>query len=284
VFDQGPSAKREASSLRGAYHRYVSHLFGADAEFPAGRTTAGPGMSWYLGDARIRVLAANGNTYGRAHDIDLDPATRGHGDFDENCGSIALLIRLGQFELYTAGDQTSDDWRGFVDAEMAVVRSTALGNNRDIDVFKVNHHGSESSNGPRFLHALDPEVAIVSSDLTAHGIPKAVTIQELTRNDATVYITGNALDEDSSFTDSPSTTHDDAFIDPPVGSVLNDVGDIHIYVSRSGDRYVVVIGDEAHEYSALDRENPHAFAYAENEYPGDREVRLDPDGLPRCKL
>jgi hypothetical protein len=117
---------------------------------------------------------------------------------------------------------------------MTWTRTPCIIEYRDIDVFKVNHHGSESSNGPRFLHALDPEVAIISSRLGQHHIPKAITVQELLTNGAVVYITGDALDEDGRFPSSNHTDRDDGFTEYPEDSVINAAGDVHIYVARNG--------------------------------------------------
>lgn len=282
VFDQGHSVKRDSDNPQTPYNRYRSYLFGANTEAPAGRRRPAPGDRWSLGRAEVRVLAVAGDTYREARDVDLDPSTRLRDDFDENCGSIALLVRLGQFELYTAGDQTTDDWRNFVDTEMAVVRSGALGNDPDIDVFKVSHHGSESSNGPRFLHAIDPEVAVISSELGQHGIPKAITVRELLRNGAFVYVTGDALDEEGGFTDSERTSLDDEFT-VPADSVFNDVGDLHIFVSRSGDRYWLIVGDEARQFSSRDSDHAHPLTDAESDYAAEKDLRVDGDGLTRCR-
>lgn len=280
VFDQGHSTKRESANPNTSYNRYASHLFGDDAVAPAGRRRPAPGDRWRVGRAEVRVLSVAGDTYRTSWDVDLDPSTRSRVDFDENCGSIALLVRLGQFEMFLGGDQTTDDWRGFVDTELAVVRSGALGNDPDIDVFKANHHGSESSNGPRFLHAIDPEVAVISSELGQHHIPKAITVRELLRNGAFVYITGDALENDGSLTDSDKTTLDDGFTIPD-DSVFNDVGDLHIYVSRDGERYWMIVGGEAHEFSSLDSDQPHTLTDAD--YADTKDLRLDGDQLPRCK-
>lgn len=288
VYDQGPSLRR---SGRARYTEYLTAVGDAndnghdDPGENSVRHTAEPGMRFDLGPATIRVLAVSGDTYGTANDIDLDPSTHANTRFDENCGSIALLVRLGQFELYTAGDQTSDAWRDFADTEIAVVRSSAFGNNRDIDVLKVNHHGSDSSNGPRFLHALDPEVAIISSEFHTARIPKTITIQELLKNGAVVLITGDAHDDedDGKFPKSVNTDWDDDFDDDDNPNVFNDVGDVHIYVARNGLSYRVVAGDYAEEFSARDSENIHEFSYDDDEYPPDQPVSVGSDGLPRCR-
>lgn len=285
VFDQGVSTKREGSGPSSPYARYERYLFGEDAVTPAARRTPAVGDRWRLGDAEIRLLAIAGDTYGTAEDVDLDPSTRpASREFDENCGSLALLVRLGQFELYLAGDQTSNDWRGFADTEMAVAGSNALGaGNRDVDVLKANHHGSDSSNGPRFLHVLDPEVAVITSEHTHHHLPKASTVQELVRNGTAVFVTGDGLDQDGRFPDSNHTDRDDGFEAPLGEGVYNDVGDVHLYVARDGERYQVQAGDSVWTFSSVDADNPHAFSYPDSLYPSGHELSLDEDGLPECR-
>ena len=39
-----------------------------------------------------------------------------------------------------------------------MVTSGAIPGSSDFDVFKVSHHGSDTSNSPSFIQALDPEV------------------------------------------------------------------------------------------------------------------------------
>ena len=51
---------------------------------------------------KIICVAVRGDTANEDNDLDLDPA-EGDKGFDENPGSVALLVRLGEFELYTAG-------------------------------------------------------------------------------------------------------------------------------------------------------------------------------------
>lgn len=239
VYDQGPSLKRSGAAR---YEQYLA--FAGDpndnGEEDAGeedfiRHRAQLGVHWTLGDATIRVVSVRGDTRGSQDDLNLDPSVA---DRDENPGSIALLITLGAFELYTAGDQTSDDWKPKPDAEIAVVTSGVLGSDNDVDVVKANHHGSDTSNGHDFVTALDPEVAVFSVDFRSdHRLPKLVSIQQFVNAGATVYITGNGHGPDGRFAQS-SVADDDNFI-PPAGTVFNDAGDVHILVSTDGTRYRV---------------------------------------------
>lgn len=260
MYDQGPSLKR---SGKPNYEQYLAAVGDPndnmedddpDSGRPFIRKEARVGLRWTLGDATIKCLSARGDTKGSAHDIDLDPSNK---DIDENPGSIALLVQLGDFEFYTAGDQTSANWVGKPDTELSVVNSGVLGADNDIDVLKVNHHGSDTSTGTSFVQAIDPEVAVISSTLQGDGLPKMIAIKQLVDDHALVYITGNGRDEvTGTFTRSDEYEDDDDF-NPPAGSVINNAGDVHIYVSDDGSRYSVVAAGEELEFSAVDSDNPH---------------------------
>ena len=204
------------------------------------RQRAVVGQTFMVGAAQIKVVSVRGDTQGAGHDIDLDPSSA---DIDENPGSIALLVTLGEFEFYTAGDQTSDDWKHEDDTEIAVVNAGALGGESDIDVFKANHHGSDTSNGAAFIQALDPEVAVISSVSQGNDrLPKRIVVKTLIDNGALVYITGDGL-ENGNFADSGAVTSDDLWT-PPAGSFINSAGDVHILVSADGSRYRLIASME----------------------------------------
>ncbi len=113
-------------------------------------------------NVEIRCVAARGDTEGTANDLALIPATGGT-TFNENPGSIALLIRLGEFEFYTAGDQTDDDWKSEPKVEESVLNSGAIRGGNYIDLIKVSHHGSDTSTSDALVESMDPEVAVISS-------------------------------------------------------------------------------------------------------------------------
>lgn len=218
------------------------------------RRKARPGINWRIGDARARIVSVRGDTKGTAQDIGLDPT---QADIDENPGSVAVVVTLGEFEFYTAGDQTSDDWKqNMPDTEISVVDSGALGDSTDIDVLKVNHHGSDTSTGDAFVNALDPEVAIISSEFRSdHRLPRLTTIKQLVENDSIVYVTGNGKGPDSKFSQS-GHAEDDGY-EVPAGKVFNAVGDVHLLVDKDGRAYSVTAGGTSTRVSAVDSDNVH---------------------------
>ncbi len=123
AFDQGRSEDRSVTTATGRisyYGKYVAAVGDPDGDlvqdadepsFVRHRMAHGHLERIGLEDnVEIRCVAARGDTEGTANDLALNPATGGT-TFNENPGSIALLIRLGEFEFYTAGDQTDDDWK-----------------------------------------------------------------------------------------------------------------------------------------------------------------------------
>jgi hypothetical protein len=205
-------------------------------------------------NVEIRCVAVRGDTEGTANDLALDPATGG-ANFDENPGSIALLIRLGEFEFYTAGDQTDNDWKTKPAVEESVIRSGAVPGGNDIDLIKVSHHGSDTSTSDDLVESMDPEVAIISSTLTSHGLPKKIVIKQFQENRCFVLITGDGIDASTGdYTDSGATNEDDAFTVSDA-AVFNNQGNVTVLVSVDGSRYTVVGDSFAKTFSAVDGDN-----------------------------
>jgi len=262
MYDQGSSLKREDPIVTSAYGKYIEaagdtnrNLTQDSFEDSYVRKTARVGLHWKLGDAKIRCVSARGDTRGSNHDLpNRDPSVA---KIDENPGSIALYITLGEFEFYTAGDQTSDDWQNKPDTEMSVINSGVLGDNSDIDVLKVNHHGSDTSTGQEFVQALDPEVAIITAKHGTHHLPRMISIMQLIENSAKVFITGDGIDPATGTFSYSNQTNDDNGYLPDTTMFVNNAGDVHIYVSADGNSYKVVYGDLWEEYSSVDADNSH---------------------------
>jgi beta-lactamase superfamily II metal-dependent hydrolase len=123
------------------------------AVLPERRLTAEPGMVLDLGeDATATVIVVNGRfADGRA--IHLNPD-------EENEASIALLIRYGDFEYFTAGDLTGGGSPGGRETkDLETFAGEIVG---DIDVLHAGHHGSASSTNPDFLQLTRPEAVVIS--------------------------------------------------------------------------------------------------------------------------
>ena len=182
----------------------------------------------------IRCVGVRGDTDGIANDMTLDPATTSSTNFDENPGSIALVIRFGEFELYTAGDQTDNDWRSKPAVEEAIIAAGAIPVGHDIDVLKVSHHGSDTSSSSAFVQAIDPEVAIFSTKW--HGtykFPRKIVLEQFQDNRCYSVITGDGfVPGTTDYFDSPNSDDDDpAVFTVNPDAVFNDQGDVTVLVS-----------------------------------------------------
>lgn len=207
----------------------------------------------------IRCVGVRGDTAGTANDImTLDPATTEDDDFNENPGSIALVVRLGEFEFYTAGDQTDNDWRSMPAVEESIIAAGAIPGGHDIDVLKVSHHGSNTSSSVDFVKAIDPEVAIISTKW--HGgfkFPRKVVLKQFQDNRCFSVITGDSFVPGTTdfFASPTSEASDPAVFTVNPNAVLNDQGDVAVLVSTDGKRYTVRGKSFAKTFSAVDADN-----------------------------
>jgi len=204
------------------------------------------------GKVKIRCVAVKGDTKGNNYDLDLDPSSE---DINENPGSIALLVRLGEFEFYTAGDQTDDDWKGYPPVEENVLDSGAIIGGNDIDVIKVSHHGSDTSTSKALAEKMLPEVAIMSTKYTKDQLPKKIILKQFQDNRCYVLITGDGTNPDTlDYTDSWVTDEDDNFTASDA-AVYNDQGNVTVLVSSDGSRYTVIGDSFGKTFSARDGDN-----------------------------
>jgi competence protein ComEC len=88
---------------------------------------------------------------------------------DLNNASLVLRLQQGNRTFLLPGDI-----RGDVE-ENLVLSGLPLRS----DVLKLAHHGSALSNGPAFVYAVNPSLAIVSGDGEKRGLPSAATIARL---------------------------------------------------------------------------------------------------------
>jgi beta-lactamase superfamily II metal-dependent hydrolase len=146
----------------------------------------GPGLT-------VEVVAVNGA--GRL----LEIHRKRPGFFDqyppsENDYSIALKFTQGDFELFSGGDLTGQDTvrqfgttaSSYNDIESRVAQRVG-----DVEVYRVNHHGSDHSSNACFLQVLHPEVSIISVGQNGYGHP-APRVYEALKKTGRVILTGGA--------------------------------------------------------------------------------------------
>ena len=135
----------------------------------ARRQTATLGTIYQLGGgATLQCLALNGNVLGGAF---VDPTTSAQ---EENSRSVAYRLVYGQFSMWLGGDLTGG---ASSTADVETPTSLACG---DVDVYKLNHHGSSTSTNTNLIATLAPELAVVSCGTgNSYGHPTTQTVNRL---------------------------------------------------------------------------------------------------------
>jgi len=94
---------------------------------------------------------------------------------DENDRSVAAVIHFMNFNVMMAGDLSGYKTSKYKDIESRISRKVG-----QMEVYKVNHHGSEYSSNPRWMKKLSPRIAIVSAgDPNDYGHPTAKALKRI---------------------------------------------------------------------------------------------------------
>ncbi|MFH1143016.1 MAG: MBL fold metallo-hydrolase [Candidatus Eisenbacteria bacterium] len=188
-----------------ASHYHADHVGGLDEVYNGtGVTTACYDRGWsyttqtYQGYANAVASKRQTLTDGQVIDLGDDVLVRcvainGNGvlsspfsqpPHDENDLCIALLVTCGEFDFFVAGDLGGQNTSSYADIE------TSLGPEvGDIEVYRVDHHGSQYASNATFLAALAPEVSIISVGTNSYGHPNLSTINRLVAADSYIYQT-----------------------------------------------------------------------------------------------
>ena len=117
----------------------------------------------------------------------VGPTTKNSSDL--NNSSIVIFFKYNKNTFLFAGDAESTE-------EGKIISSKA---NINSDVLKVGHHGSDSSCCSKFLKAVSPTIAVISSGKSnSYGHPNDLTLKNLTNIGAKIYrtdLTGNIVIE-----------------------------------------------------------------------------------------
>lgn len=151
---------------------------------------------------------------------------------DLNDASIVLRVDAGRTSLLFTGDVTAGA-RGENDAEPSAGSGEAelLARHRaelDVDVLQVAHHGSRTSSRARFLDAVTPRFALVSSGPMRYGpvvLPDADVVEALVKRGARVLRT----DDD----DEGCKRRDDK-VGPPADGRPGGCSAHHLHLSADG--------------------------------------------------
>jgi hypothetical protein len=101
----------------------------------------------------------------------------------ENDYSIALKITFGKFEYFTGGDLSGETVEEvYPDGATSSYNDieTSVGNRvGDVEVMKVDHHGSSHSSNTSFFSHLHPEVSVISCGINGYKHPNRGVVTRL---------------------------------------------------------------------------------------------------------
>lgn len=132
--------------------------------------------------ADIKVADGNG---------DLNPGnfSQGVNPPSENDYSIGLLLSYYDFDEWISGDLDGEYYSSSYGYSYHDMERNAARLAGDVDIYRVNHHGSDHSNSALFINQLDPEVSIVSvGDSNTYGHPRQTVMDRLNAT-SQVYMT-----------------------------------------------------------------------------------------------
>jgi competence protein ComEC len=152
-------------------------------------------------------------------------------DLSDNANSVVLLVSLGRFDFFDAGDLT---WN--VEHALVCPRNRVGA----VDVYQVTHHGLDSSNNPVLLRALEPTVAVMNNGVTKGCEPYTFAALRETPSLQAVYQVHKNLRPDGDHNNAP---------DEQIANLQEDcqANYIHLHVEPDGEEYTVSIPGRGHE-------------------------------------
>jgi competence protein ComEC len=170
------------------------------------------------GGAAIRFVAVNGN--GALERLAKKGRFDGTATPSENDYSIAIVASLGAFELYAGGDLGGERYRAHSGGRGKRDKRHEIYS--DVEVLRVDHHGSSHSTNEGFVATLRPEVALIScGGGNAFHHPAREVVDRL-RPFGPVFVTSGLAREWAGVADAPKV-----------------LGDIVIAVASDGASYTI---------------------------------------------
>jgi beta-lactamase superfamily II metal-dependent hydrolase len=103
---------------------------------------------------------------------------------DENDYCVALLVEYCDFDFFIAGDLSGVNSSSYHDIETSI--SAEAG---DIEVYRVDHHGSASNSNATLVSTFAPEVSVISVGSNSYGHPTQTVINRLVTAGSYIYQT-----------------------------------------------------------------------------------------------
>ncbi|WP_318616325.1 MBL fold metallo-hydrolase [Sporosarcina sp. YIM B06819] len=137
-----------------------------------------------------------------------------------NNNSLAMRLQYGEVSFLFTGDAEQQ-------AENAILSSGA---NIKAKILHLGHHGSNTSNTPEFVQAVNPEIAIYSAGVdNSYGHPDVEIINQMTSNNIPLYGTdthGTIIVETDGKTYTVMTNKQGTLPRPPAGQACLDINTV----------------------------------------------------------
>jgi beta-lactamase superfamily II metal-dependent hydrolase len=147
VYDRGTGGHKNPPDTN-QYEEYATAVAERRETIVLGRSEIDLGA-----ELSVLVVATNGCVFRRRN-----PSIRTR--IDENAVSVAIVLNYRMFDYFLGGDLTGGGRSGSrVTQDLESLAAPVAG---DVDVLRINHHGSQTSSNQTFLQLLSPEIAVIS--------------------------------------------------------------------------------------------------------------------------
>lgn len=107
----------------------------------------------------------------------------------ENDYSVCLRIEFGDFVYGTCGDLDGELTESY-DYQYHDIESLYKDVMGNVDLYKVNHHGSSHSNNENWINSLQPVVSVISCGTgNSYGHPREEALTNINKYSKTIYLT-----------------------------------------------------------------------------------------------
>jgi len=156
-YDRGGGSAETATQT---YANYYQHVTNTGSRHPV---DIGDSFTLCSGTQQVTFTVVSAGTDGTA--------AGGLAVSEENDKGLCLHVEYGNFDMATCGDINGTNAGSRSDVESAVAATIG-----DIEVVKVNHHGSAFSSNPSYVSILSAEAAVISVGANSFGHPDPAVV------------------------------------------------------------------------------------------------------------
>ena len=177
--------------------------------------TPSVGSTYSLGSAEFTIVGPSGKAA------------------DSNDNSIALILHYGNNSFYFEGDAQEEEESSIMTTGIPIAAN----------VYKIGHHGSDTSTSDRMLEAVQPVYAVISVGDNDYGHPNAEVLNKLRKKGIQLFRTDEqgtivATSDGEHITWNCSPTESWKAGEAAGGSTVNtQASDVTVHITKTGTKY-----------------------------------------------